>query len=269
MQIEELRARLRGQIAPEQWQWLESACALQGDRLLAAFVGAARRLGNERLGGPDPLGSWQRSCAARVAMVLSLDAQDPQACLAWTHRAYREGDSGEKLAIIRALPLLRDAQHYVELALDCGRTNETELFAALAIDNAFPARQYTEPAFNSLVIKAAQLDLPLERVHGILDRQNSELARIGMEYIDERQSASRSYPPSLWLAIAGVGPPGALARMLGELHHSVAARRLGAVWGLALCSDPRAIDFLKERLDIETSPEIEAAITEALKGKTS
>ena len=64
-----------------------------------------------------------------------------------------------------------EIEHYVELALDCGRTNETELFAALAIDNAFPASHYTEPAFNSLVIKAAQLDLPLERVQGIMARQ--------------------------------------------------------------------------------------------------
>ncbi len=268
MQGDQLRELLHARITGEQAQWLESMAAHRGERLLAAFVGAARRLGNERLGGDSPQKDWPLSTLARVAMVLSMDADtradgDTEA-FEWIVRAYREGDSGEKRAIVAALPWLRDGKHYLELALDAGRTNETELFCALAIDNAFPELHYPQASFNSLVMKAAQLDLPLERMLGLVARANADLARMAMEYIDERQSAGRAFPASLWLAIAPISPPGAVARMLGELQHSVPARRLGAVHGLALCRDARAISFLRERLAQEASPEIKAAIEAAL-----
>lgn len=264
MQPEQLRARLRGHIGQPEQEWLDTACTMQGDRLLAVFVGAARRLGNDRLGGDDAFASWPRSCVARVAMLLSLDNREPQTSSAWIHRAYREGDSGEKRAIVCALPHVREAGQYAELAIDCGRTNETELFAALAIGNAFPADHYPDPAFNSLVIKAAQLDLPLDGILGLLDRHNPELARIGMEYIDERQSAGRPFPPTLWLTIAPSNPPGALARMVGDLQHSVPARRIGAARGLAFAGDSRATSFLEEARAMETQPHVQSAIADAI-----
>jgi hypothetical protein len=263
MQAQTLVAILRAHIAAEKADWLESACEFTGERLLAAFVGAGRRVGSQPI-GEGSLAPWSRRTVARVALILSLDERGSpvdEGSYRWIQRAYREGDSREKLAVMCALPWLRDGVRYLELALDCSRTNELELFAALALDNDYPAAHYPEEAYNKLVMKAAFLELDLARIRGLLKRANTDLARMGMEYIDERQSAGRSFPPSLWLAIAPSCPAGAVARMLGELQHSVAQRRLGAAIGLGLCNDARVQSFVEERLAVEA----DAAVISALR----
>ena len=91
-------------------------------------------------------------------------------------------------------------------------------------------------------MKSACPELGLERLRGLQERANPELARLGMDYLDERLAAARDYPSSLWLAIAPHSPAGAVARMLGELHHSRAPRRMAAALHDALVhrlDDPR------------------------------
>jgi hypothetical protein len=187
-------------------------------------------------------------------------------------RVYREGDSREKAAVLSALPLLSSGEAYLAIALDAGRTNERDLFASLALHNGFPADHYSEPEFNQLVMKATFQNMNLGDIVGLERRANAELARMGMEYIDERLSAQRAYPESLWLAIAPTSPPGAVARMLGELQHSQASRRRHAALGLGLSRDARALRFLEERLQSErddaTKQAIEASLS-SLRDKTS
>ena len=185
----------------------------------------------------------------------------------WICRAYREGDSREKAAVISALPELdcsADGEPYLALALDCGRTNESDLFACLTTSNDFPNRYYSDNQFNQLVMKAAFSDFDLGQIAGLQARSNPELARMGMEYVDERLAAGRSFPASLWLAIAPCNPPGACARMLGELQHSQSARRRLAAIALGLTGDSRVRSFLEERLamesDSQTRENIESSI---------
>jgi predicted metal-dependent TIM-barrel fold hydrolase len=237
MASQELLAALQPKLDETQLSWLRESSDLSGERLLAAFVGAGRRLGAHRLEG-------------RVFMLVSLDERDSSA-QTWITRAYREGDSREKKAVLAALPHLSQGEAYLSLALDAGRTNESDLFATLALRNAYPSSHYSDHEFNQLVMKAAFGDMDLSQIVDLERRHNSELARMGMEYIDERLSAQRSFPESLWLAIAPENPPGAVARMLGELHHSQVSRRLAAAGALSLSRDPRAIDFLEERLQCE------------------
>jgi hypothetical protein len=198
--------------------------------------------------------------AGRVYLLWKLDMREGDAAGAWIERAYREGDSREKAAVIAALPILRGGARYKTMALDAGRTNEAGLFAAVALNNSFPAEHYSDHEFNQLVMKAALQDFDLGSVSGLQDRANADLARMGMAYIDERLSAQRSFPSSLWLAIASGNPPGAVARMVGELQHSQAARREAAATALALSNDARALNFLKERLSMEDSETTRAVL---------
>lgn len=256
MTSHELLLLLRDRLDEQQAAWLQGACSFEGERLLAAFVGAGRRLGGKPIGAlpADSVFAgqvWAGRTAGRVALILSLDERLPSEAGAWIERAYREGDTREKTAVMAALPALSSGARFVEMALDAGRTNETELFSSIALANPFAARHYSEHAFNKLVMKAAFLNLDLGAIAGLTSRANPELARMGMEYIDERLAAERSYPPSLWLAIAPSNPAGATARMLGELNHSVVERRRGSAQGLSLSRDVRALPFLQERLELE------------------
>jgi hypothetical protein len=259
-------------------EWLDQTLtALRRDpavmRALTAFVAAARKVGRGPLeavleleGPEDPTSTrgWSRDSAARVAVILTIAEADPIELAEVVDTAYREGDSREKAAVLRALPLLADAGRFLELALDAGRTNETDLFAALACDNPYPARCYPELEWNKLVMKAAFVGTPIARIVGLDRRANPELARMGMEYIDEQESARRRFPPEMWLAIGPHPPPGAVGRMLGYLSHSIIENRLWAARGLALTGDPRARSFLEERATVEPNQLVRAAIDDAL-----
>lgn len=269
MSAQDLLEALEAHLDGEATHWLQEAGKLSGERLLAAFVGAGRRLGSgpfDAVSGDERLQSegWSLRRAGRVYLLWTLDAREGSAAQDWIERAYREGDSREKAAVISALPVLSGGSSLKTLALDAGRTNEAGLFASVALHNPYPAEHYSDHEFNQLVMKAAFQDLELGGISGLQERANADLARMGMAYIDERLSAQRSFPSSLWLAIAPGNPPGALARMLGELQHSQASRREGAAMGLALTKDMRALGFLEERLAMESTEASEAVLRKSI-----
>jgi hypothetical protein len=270
---DELIRRIRPATTPEAHAWLESAVS---GSLPTAFAQAARRIGrqplavdpDETLAGPldpVPLAGFSADVAGRVALLMALGETRPQALNDTVDALYREGDTGEKIAVVRALPLLPDQERWVWLALDAGRTNETDLFRAVACDNPFPARHYPELEFNKLVMKAAFVRAPVERIVGLLRRANPELSRMAMEHIDEQESAGRSFVSELWPAIAVHPPPGAIGRMLGYASHSVGAQRLGAARGLAVAAQPRTRSFLAERLELERDDAVREALLEAVR----
>src|SRR5262245_27283180 len=113
--------------------WLRETAMLiaaETAEVAPAFAAAPRQVGRaplppgHPLHGPDdtvPTDGWTMDDGARAVLLLAA----PEA--AWD--LYRGGDSREKRAIVRALPLLEDGAALVELALDAGRTNELDLFA--------------------------------------------------------------------------------------------------------------------------------------------
>jgi len=200
---------------PEALEWLRAIAGqlARGEDPAAAgpaFVSAGRRIGRaplaagEPLPGPDdpvPTDGWTVDDAARVVLLVA--AGDP----ALVAVLYREGDSREKRAVLRALPLLADGGRFLELALDAGRTNESDLFAALACDNPYPARHYGEREWNQLVMKAAFVGAPIARIRGLERRGNRDLCRMALDYADQQESAGRELPPDLDRLVAPFGDP--------------------------------------------------------------
>jgi hypothetical protein len=112
---------------------------------------------------------------------------------------FRRGDNGERIALLRALPLLPDPRRFSELAIEACRTHVLDVFAAIACDNPFPARYFPEPNFNQLVIKTLFVELPLARIHDWRQRANSELVRMASDYEAERRAAGRPVPADIAL----------------------------------------------------------------------
>jgi hypothetical protein len=247
------------------------------EALLSAFSGTSRQLGRDALGADEltlpgpldavPLTGFTADVAGRALLLLTVSEPALDEAV-WA--AYREGDTLEKLAVIRTLPLLPAAAQpqFVQLALDAGRTNDARLFEALACDNPFAARHYEELEWNKLVMKAAFVRAPLERLLGFARRENPELARMALEYVEEQESAGRGFPAGVWLGIAAFPPPGAVAKLLGYASHAVASVRLGAVRGLLRALDPRSASFLNERLAVEPDDAVRAALEETLRALT-
>jgi hypothetical protein len=276
---EELVRRIQPATSADGHAWLsDRLSALSGaagaKELSSAFSQAARRVGRDPLGSADaavkgpldpvPLSGLTADTVSRIALLMALGEARPDTLAEAVESLYRAGDTREKIAIVRGLALLPDQARFAWIALDAGRTNETDLFRAVACDNPFPARHYPELEFNKLVMKAAFVKAPVDRIIGLERRANVELARMGMEHIDEQESAGRGFVPEIWLAIAPHAPPGAIGRMLGYASHAVAAQRLGAVRGLSIAGQARTRSFVVERLEVERDEAVRQALLEAL-----
>ena len=154
--------------------------------------------------GPIRTEAWDVGAAARVVLALKVVARaaDVRQSVGAIQTLYRSGDESEKVAVVRALSAFGSGDALKPIALDAGRTNSVVLFAALALNNPFPAAHYTEHEFNQLVLKAVFVEVPVQHVFGLEDRTNPSLSRMCEDYVDERTAAGRGFPPGLWLALA-------------------------------------------------------------------
>lgn len=241
---------------------------------LGAFTATARTLGRKALGADEicltgasgdlPLTGTTTDVAGRMLLLYALSQAAPQQLTAAVQAAYEEGDSQEKLAVMRALPLLPDGERFIEIALDVGRCNEQELFSSLAARNPYASRHYNELAWNKLYMKAVFIDVPLSQMIGVEERTNAELARMALEYVEQQESAGRHFPNEIWQVIAAHPPKGAVGKLLGYLSHAVADLRLGAAVGLERAGEARTLSFLTERLSVETDERIRAVIARTI-----
>jgi hypothetical protein len=143
---------------------------------------------------------WSAPDLARGALLLAACAALPaDQHVALLTEAFRKGDNGERVALLRALPLLPDPARFTALAIEACRTHVLEVFAAIACDNPFASGQFPEPNFNQLVMKSLFVELPLERVIGWRDRLGDELVRMARDYRAERTAAGRPVPADVAL----------------------------------------------------------------------
>jgi hypothetical protein len=243
-------------------------------QFLAAFTATARTLGRLPLhadhlsvDGPTgsvPLTGFTTDIAGRALLLHALAATASHKLEEAVGAAYDDGDALEKLAVVRSLALLPKAERFTRIALDAGRSNEVDLVHALACNNPFAAEHYDELAWNKLYMKAAFIQLPLEQILGVRERGNAELSRMALHYVEQQESASRSFPAQLWVVIAAFPPLGATGKLLGYLSHAVAEQRLAAAQSLELLAQPRTVSFLRERLNAETDERVRAVLTRCL-----
>lgn len=212
MTINDLQNALLDQTSDKARSWLdnslvklESSSDLNNDFLLYSAL-CQRKLGPE--GKTDKtlklsqLPAFSLADAARVILLnkaLGHTATGKQSEFLWN--AYRRGDDQEKAAIMKGLALLDPGGAHSDLAIHNGRTNNSELFAALALNNIYPALFFDERAFNQMLLKALFMDLDISGVENLATRHNATLTKLAMDLVYERLAANRQPPPSIWLAL--------------------------------------------------------------------
>jgi hypothetical protein len=192
--------------------------AADASELLGAFTRAARDAGTAllteaeraRLDGVQP-GAGRcartRDEAARLAILLTAAARlGSDAVHGFVRSCYRGGDSRERVAVLRGLLLLPNPEGFLPIAQDACRTHVLPLFEAIACENPYPARCFSDDAFNQLALKAVFVGLALARIDGLDGRRSPELARMARAFASERVAAGRPIPTDLHLLTAGSHP---------------------------------------------------------------
>jgi hypothetical protein len=169
--------------------WLEQALAEAASTPAAvhqSFPAAARNVGRGPL---IEAPGWTRDAAARAVLLAVLppgEVRDTTVTL-----LYRRGDSAEKCAILKALPLLAVGRAGTPLVEDALRTNDTRLVAA-AVGPC--AEHLDQAAWRHAVLKCVFLEIPLASVHGLRQRADGRLAEMLADLADERLAAGRGFP---------------------------------------------------------------------------
>jgi hypothetical protein len=209
---------------PDARAWVERAWFVAGTPFsrpdfAAAYAGAARRFRTAL--APLPQSALTKLRASDLAVPEVWSAADVTRLLLLLHalRAlpeadgiplatdlFRRGDSAERVALLRALPLLPEPARFTELAIEACRSHVLDVFAAIALDNPFPTAHFPELNFNQLAIKTLFMELPLGRVLGWQERANAELRRIAADYAAERRAAGRPVPTDIDLILSTENP---------------------------------------------------------------
>jgi hypothetical protein len=118
------------------------------------------------------------------------------------------------------------------------------VFEAIAHRNPYPSEQFSEPAWNQMVLKALFVGSPLWPIAGLDRRGNPELARMLCDYAHERWSAGRPVSPELWRCVG----PHATGTMLQDLERvlkkGTEQERAAVALSLRGTSDPAATKLL-------------------------
>jgi len=247
--LEDMARRVRA----EGWPWLEVHLASLPRKFGRNTVFSGRATGASAV---IDASRW-RSCDVAAAVLLREAGEGPGEETGWLRRLYDQGDAEERRMILRSLPLLPETEEAADLIEEAHRTNDEDIFAAGVLDSDLPARILPEEAWRRIVLKAAFLGIPLDRLPGYEQRGSAELSGMLLDFRTERQAAGRK--PWAWsLEVAALAPsPGVVECVLGDLWHGDALRRAVAARAAArLMADDRIRTAVRLRLTHENLPAI-------------
>ncbi len=182
MVLDDLRAALDA--TPVQ-EWLARVRA-EPDAAPRLFARAGRTLGRDPL--PDHP-QWTAGTAGRVLLLAALaeaaDGADRIVAL------YQQGDPAERLAILRALPLLAIGPAAAFVLHDALRTNDTRLVAAAMGPYS---RHLDDATWRQGVVKSVVMGVALAAVDRLDERADADLAAMLRGLADERAAAGREMP---------------------------------------------------------------------------
>ncbi|WP_260963047.1 EboA domain-containing protein [Pseudomonas citri] len=203
--LNEQRQRLSRQLDGTELRWWQAAQAqLAQDPTANTTVllssQCKRQIKDQPM--PDNAGwsTLQLARALLLAGVLEPHALDAQ--LPLLRQLFLWGDDQEKIALLKALDWFDSQGLCVDLALQAGRTSNSQVFAALALDTPYPSRHYDERAFNQLVLKALGMGLDVRRLIGLEQRQGVSLNQLALDLLDEQLAAERTVSAGLPVVIA-------------------------------------------------------------------
>ena len=166
--------------------WNDSMASIMEGDAAALGIAVARAA---RFGDPAEV---------RVRLVLAFPSDDTARWLAALDQLFACASSEEAEHLYRGLSRYPHPELLVPRACEGIRSNQRTLFAAVALDHAYPARWLPDGPWNQMVLKAFFTGCDTGRIMGLVGRANAELSRMLHDYARERRAARRAIDPALW-----------------------------------------------------------------------
>jgi hypothetical protein len=212
-QIMYIESVIKEQLGQPGWQWLAEKGAIvhsqkNASTLNEVFSFISRKTGNEKLKSdaavPEienavlDIRGWTIDRLCRVWLIMQLDPSDRISYLSKIESLFSGASMNELVALYSALPVLAYPEAWRARCAEGIRSNIGTVLEAIMYENAYPFHWLDEAAFNQMVLKAFFADKDVDRIVGMDQRANEELAGILFDYAHERWAAGRTVNPQLW-----------------------------------------------------------------------
>lgn len=202
----------RSNVTTETWQWLsDKFLAPETSAVNSAFAMMPRKTGKlpltesielraeiEKLKPGFILEGWTIDRLSRLCLLLQLDATDKAKYFKTIENLFLAAEIQELVALYSSLPLLAWPELWKMRCAEGVRSNIGLVLEAIMYNNPYPFNYLDEKAWNQLILKAFFTDKDLNKILGIDERANAELAATLIDFAHERWSAHRKINPHLW-----------------------------------------------------------------------
>lgn len=207
--------------------WLDHAVervTADATAIRTLFPAARRRVGHARLDE-----RWTVDEAARTVLIGALP---PLARTAEVTGLYRHGERFERRAVLRALSFVDCGEIGLELVREALRSNDSTLVEAAV--GPYGAGHLPLVEYRQAVLKCVFTEIPLDRIEGLPDRADGELARMLADFACERVAAGREVPADIWPVVRAFPDATAAQRaaIVADTTSTVPTRRAAAIRAL-------------------------------------
>jgi hypothetical protein len=144
------------------------------------------------------LEGWNADKLARTCLILHIDSSDKGKYFNTIDNLFLAAEIQELVALYSSLSLFAWPKEWKMRCAEGIRSNIGLVLEAIMYHNPYPAIYLDEKAWNQLVLKAFFTDKDLNKIGGLDERANAELAATLNDYAHERWAANRSINPHLW-----------------------------------------------------------------------
>jgi hypothetical protein len=141
---------------------------------------------------------WTIDRLVRVHIILQADKGDKEVYFRAIENLFLAAEMGELVALYSALPVLPYPEMWVKRCSEGIRSNIGDVLAAIMYSNPYPAKYLDQSAWNQLILKAFFTDKDINKITGVDERANKDLAYIISDYAHERWAAGRELNPLMW-----------------------------------------------------------------------
>ena len=209
-----LSAIVKDNVSVDAWTWLNTQTSKNNTASFnAAFVILPRKTGKaainitsgqkallESIRQGVAIDMWTADRLARVWLLLNYEA-DKERYFQLIENLFSAAEMNEQVALYAALPFLPHPQLWVKRCAEGIRSNIGIVLEAIMYNNPYPAENLEEAAWNQMVLKAFFTEKRVDKIYGLDDRANAELARILIDYARERYAAGREVDDMLWYLV--------------------------------------------------------------------
>ena len=182
-------------------QWLDSQNIKDNKSLQKTFVLTSRFISKKEV-EVFPKQIWTLDRLVRVLLLSNVQNKSEEDYCQTIETLFDTAEINESVALYTALPYLQYPQKWLFRATEAVRSNMGSVFDAIAFHNLYPARNFSEAAWNQLILKCIFNDKPIHLIGGLDERANQVLANILSDFAHERWSAHRTIPPQVWRLVS-------------------------------------------------------------------